>query len=78
MEAKEVLEILKKIKPAKNFEGVDKIVEEGYLDSFELMALITTLSDDFGVEIPFDRITPENFNSAEAIAAMVTDLKAGK
>lgn len=60
---------------SKDFMDVTDIIEGGYLDSFELMALISTLCDTFGVEIDVDEITPENFNSVDAIVAMVERLK---
>nr|AHF24548.1 phosphopantetheine attachment site [uncultured bacterium Contig248] len=69
-----VAEIMKEVKPAKDLEGVENIVEGGFIDSFELMMLITTLSERFGVEISIDEITPENFNSIDAISAMVDSL----
>lgn len=62
--------ILKEIKPTKDLETIEDIIDGGYLDSFELMALITKLQDEFSTEIPFDEITPENFNSAKAMADM--------
>ncbi len=67
--------ILKVVKPTKDFEGVEDIVEGGYLDSFELMALIAALSDEFSVEIGVDEIVPENFNSVDAMVAMIESLK---
>lgn len=69
-----VSKILLDIKPTKDMSGITDIVEGGYLDSFELMALISQLSEDFGIEIEIDDITPENFNSIEAISAMVERL----
>ena len=74
-EKAKVLEILKEIKPTVNLENVNDIIDGGYLDSMELMGLIAALSDMFGVEIDIDWIAPENFNSADAIAAMVAKLK---
>lgn len=71
----QVMNILKEIKPTKDLSGVTDIIEGGYLDSFELMSLIANLGDTFGFEIDVDEITPENFNSIEAIAAMVQRLK---
>ena len=71
----QVMNILKEIKPTKDLSGVTDIIEGGYLDSFELMSLIENLGDTFGFEIDVDEITPENFNSIEAIAAMVQRLK---
>ena len=72
-----VIGILKEIKPAKDLENVMDIVEGGYIDSFELMQLITTLSEQFGIEISIDDITPENFNSVDAVCAMVESLQRG-
>ena len=66
--------ILKDIKPTKNLEGIEDIIEGGYLDSFELMLLISKISDDFSVEIGVDEIVPENFNSLDAIVKMVERL----
>ena len=72
----QVLEILKTVKPNKDLEGVTDIVEGGYIDSFELMFLIASLGETFGVEIGIDEIVPENFNSVDAIAAMIDKLLA--
>lgn len=71
----QIVAILKEIKPNKDLNGVNDIIEGGYLDSFELMALIAQLCEVFGVEVDVDRIVPENFNSVDAMAAMVEELK---
>ena len=70
-----ILEILKEIKPNKSLEGVENIVEGGYLDSFEIMNLIMLMGEKFGVEIGFEEIVPENFNSIDAMVNMVERLK---
>lgn len=74
----QVLAILKEVKPTKNLENVTDIVEGGYIDSFELMSLISNLSDVFGIEVSVDELTPENFNNVESIALMVDRLVANK
>ncbi len=72
MEIREkIVAILEEVKPTKNLEGIEDIVEGGYIDSFELMALITAMSETFEIEIDVDEIVPENFNSIDAIASMV-------
>lgn len=71
----QILNILNEVKPTKNLEGITDIVESGYLDSFELMSLIAQISDTFAVEVGIDEIVPENFNSVDAMAAMVEKLK---
>ena len=50
-------------------------IEDGILDSFDLVSLIGELTDAFGVDISFDDIEPENFNSADQIAALVKRLE---
>ena len=70
----QVLEILKEVKPTKDLSSLTDIVDGGYIDSFELMLLITTLSEKFDIEIDVDEIIPENFNSADCIANMVDKL----
>ena len=69
-----VLNILKEVKPTKDLADVTDIIESGYLDSFELMSLIAMLSEAFDIEIDVDEIVPENFNSVDAMAAMVARL----
>ncbi len=71
---KQVIAILSKVKPTKALAGISDIIEGGYLDSFELMNLISMLVDNFGIEIGIDEISPENFNSVDAITAMVDRL----
>ena len=70
----QVNNILKEVKPTKELADVQDIIEGGYLDSFELMSLIAQLCESFNIEIDVDEIVPENFNSADAIAAMVERL----
>lgn len=74
-EKDQVLQILKEIKPTVSLENVTDIIDGGYLDSMELMSLIATLSDTFGIEIDIDWISPENFNSVDAMAEMIAKIK---
>ena len=70
-----VLNILNDIKPTINLEQVKDIIDGGYLDSLELMSLISTLMETFGFELDVEWITPDNFNSVDAITALVERLK---
>ena len=72
----QIIKILAEVKPTKNLENASNIIEDGLLDSFELMALIAQISETFQVEIGIDEIIPENFNSVDAMTAMVESLKA--
>lgn len=66
-----ILAILKEIQPDFSFEdGVD-FIEEGYLDSFDIVQLVAELEGQFKIVISALDIVPENFHSIEAIHAMV-------
>lgn len=67
--------ILKEIKPNKNLEEVQNIIDGSFLDSFEIMNLIMVLSETFGIDIDFEEITAENFNSVDAMTSMVERLQ---
>lgn len=70
----QIMAILKVIKPTKSLENVKDIIEGGYIDSFELMSLISSLSEKFGIEISLDDMVPENFNTIDAMTQMVNRL----
>ena len=70
----EILEILEGINPDIDFETCDTLVDDGILASLDLVSVIAELSDAFDITIPARDIVPENFNSAEAMYAMVQRL----
>ncbi len=69
-----ILEILKNLHEDVDFEECDTLVDDGILDSFDIVSLIGEISDEFDVEITADKITPDNFNSAKAIWSLVSEL----
>ena len=70
-----VMEILKELRPDVDFENCTTLIDDGILDSFDIVSLIGELTDAFDVEISFDDIVPENFNSAESIYALIQKLE---
>lgn len=71
----ELLEILEEIKPTVDFMDCTTLIDEGYLDSFDILSIVSELNDAFGIEISPVDIVPENFNSAAALWAMVERLQ---
>lgn len=67
----QIVEILKEIRPEFEFNGVENFFEEGMLDSFDLMTLVSTLESRFDVKIDGTDILPENFANVDAIAALL-------
>lgn len=70
-----LLEILKAIRPDVDFESETALVDDGILDSFDVVSIISELDDAFDVQIRIDELDPENFNSAASILALIEKLK---
>ena len=66
--------ILKDLHPDVDFNAEEDLIGEGILDSFDIVTLITEINDTFDVSIPAEEILPENFNSANAIYALIKRL----
>ena len=71
----ELLELLEDIKPTVDFRTCRGLIDDGYLDSFDILSIVSELNDAFGIEISPVDIVPENFNSAQALWNMVERLK---
>lgn len=67
----ELLEILKDLHPEVDFATATDLVDGGILDSFDIVSLISEINEEFDVTIGAAELTPENFNSAEAIYALI-------
>lgn len=62
-----IIKILTELRPEFDFtEDVD-FIEEGMLDSFDVVNLVTELDSTFGISIDGVDILPENFSTIEAI-----------
>lgn len=70
-----LLKILAEIRPDVDFEDNKELVDSGEMDSFDIVTLVGELCDAYDIEIGADEIVPENFNSVEAIMALVTRLQ---
>ncbi len=69
-----ILEILWELHPDVDFETAGGLIDEGILDSFDIVTIAAEIDADFGVAIPAEELTPENFNSAKALYALVERL----
>ncbi|MDO4337327.1 MAG: acyl carrier protein [Eubacteriales bacterium] len=71
----ELMEILEELRPEVDFEMETQLIDDGVLDSFDMVSLIGEINDAFDVEISFDDIEPENFNSVDAMLQLITKLQ---
>lgn len=67
----ELLEILQDIHPDVDFENCETLIDDGILDSFDIVTLVSTIMTEFDVVITAEELLPENFNSAKAIYALI-------
>lgn len=72
---KELLEILETCCPDVDFEHETALIDDGILTSLDIVMIIGELNDAYDISITVDELEPENFNSAEAILALVERLR---
>lgn len=70
-----LMEILKDIDDTIDYEKETGLIDNGLLDSFGVITLVSELEDAFDITIEAAEMIPEHFNSAAAIWEMVVRLK---
>lgn len=70
-----LLEILEDIQPDADYENCETLIDDGILDSFAILSIVSELQDEFEITITPSQVIPENFNSAKALWAMVQRLQ---
>ena len=76
---KQIIEILSEICPGIDFETETALIDDGLIDSLDIVAVVTELMEAFDAELDVERLhelgvddlTPENFNSVEAIEELI-------
>lgn len=66
-----IMEILNQIRPEFDFSSSSNYIEDGMLDSFDVISLVSDLEEAFGIEIDGLDIVPENFFGIERIGELV-------
>lgn len=70
----EIIDILTELHDDVDFTTETGLVENGILNSLDIVAIISEIDDRLDVQIPAEEILPENFDSAEALWALVRRL----
>ena len=70
----DIIEVLEDVREDIDYEQEKKLIDDGILDSFDILSIISALNEEFDITIPAKDIVPENCNSAEAMLAMVQRL----
>ncbi|MCD8300868.1 MAG: acyl carrier protein [Clostridiales bacterium] len=70
----DLMEILQELHPEVDFETCTTLVDDKIIDSFDIVSIISEISEEFDVVIPAGEIVPENFNSAQALYELICRL----
>lgn len=74
-----IIKILNEVNKYEDIEANTDLMEAGFLNSLNLLYLITELEDRYELTIPESEVKPENFSSVKQIAILVDELvKKGK
>ncbi len=63
----QIIEILEELRPEFDFSRDVNFIEEGMLDSFDVVSLVTTLDEKYNISIDGVDVLPENFSSISKI-----------
>lgn len=66
-----IMEILKSNRSDIDFETATALIDDGILDSFDIIAIVQDINNEFDISISVDDLVPENFNTAQAIKELV-------
>lgn len=70
-----ILEILSDTRSDVDFEKETLLIDDGILDSFDIIQIVSDLNEEFDIDITADELEPENFNSLDAIIALVQSME---
>lgn len=66
-----IFNMLGEIRPEFDFESSKDFVEDGFLDSFDVVTLVSDIEDEFNIVIDALDILPENFSSVSSICKLI-------
>ena len=70
----DVIAMLEDIQEDIDYETTTTLIDDHLLDSFDILAIVSAVDEEFDVAIPAKDIVPENFNSAQALCALIQRL----
>lgn len=68
---KSIGDLLQELRPEFDYRESKDFARDGYLDSFDVISLVTMLEENYGILIDALDIVPSNFASVETIAEVV-------
>jgi len=66
-----IIKILTDIRPEFDFNSDVNFIDQGMLDSFDIVSLVVGLDNEFGISIDGMDIVPDNFASVDKISELL-------
>ena len=70
-----LMEILENLHPEIDFNTCETLIDDGLIDSLDIVTIISEINEEYDVVIPAEEIVPENFNSAKALYSLIQRLE---
>lgn len=70
-----LLALLKQVRSDVDFEKELSLIDDGVLDSIDVLAIVNGIKSEFGVEMSIADIDPDDFNSAETMFSLISRMK---
>ena len=70
-----VLEVLTGLRPECDFANSEDFIQEGLLDSLDIVALVEYIEEEYGITIPGTEISLKNFSNVDGIVALIEKFK---
>jgi acyl carrier protein len=58
-----------------DFVNEKKLIDNGVLDSFDIISIVNELNEHYDIEIDVDDLEPDNFNTVEAMLELIEKLQ---
>lgn len=66
-----LLKLLAEIRNDIDFENTKCLIDDGILDSFEIVSIVAAINEEFDIEFPITEVLPENFNDVQSLYAVI-------
>lgn len=73
-----LLEMLKQVRPDVDFAKETSLIDDGLLDSVDVLSIVAKLKETFGVEVSLAELDPDDFNSVETISSLIERKRDGR
>ncbi len=74
-EMNQIMEVIRQVKPSMNQIDMDTILNQGALDSLDIITIVSLLEKEFQVTIAGTCLKQDNFQSVQSLYTMIQHIK---